>query len=394
MDMIVRNVLVLFLAYGCLVVPEAAAQSGRRTLENLFDPVPEEADDRRPAAAPSPAKRLPVPPQVAVDEATALIHQAYEETIKDAASNPLPAIRTFRDTAEKTADAGRKYALLALAEQLALDAGSTSQALEIVARRATLFDIDPLTARHALLAKIARADDVRPDATLFAHIVETARLATEAEQFDLADAAADLAASTAKTIEREEKLRAAESRRRREPAPVAIGGGLNAEAAQLQKAVRERRRQAFDFTAARDTLAASPDDAAAAEVVGRYLCLVKNDWRAGLPALAKGNHEGLRDLAGREIAMEKGTAATARLALANGWWKLAEEGQDLSPPQTDAVRSHAAAIYRDIVARLSDPIDVALARKRAKLADEDVETPAAAFEPAFPTLDTLPGGGR
>lgn len=402
----------------------AAGQTGPRTFENLLDPTPGDRREERtpfdeppaaakPAAAsptaPAPAepvKRLPVPEQSAVDEALELIGQAYEEQIKAAAADPDTAIRTFCETADKTADPARTFALLLLAERIALEADATAQALDVTARRAAVFEIDPLAARHALLAKIFRAEATRPDEAFHALVVETVNRAVAADRYDLADAAADLAISTAKAVEKDERTRMAEARRKREPPPTPIAARLVAEAAQLQKSVRERRRQAFDYTTARDKLAAFPDDAEAAETVGRYLCFVKLDWKAGLAALAKARHEGLRNLAAREIALagEPAAAATDRLNLANEWWKLAAE--DAFPePEAEALRLHAGVIYGDIAPRLADPVDAALARKRAKetgVAEKPAAAAAAAGpgarstagpefrpKPGLPTLDSL-----
>lgn len=402
------------------VAPGLALQTGPPTLENLLNPTGNDPDGaaatpfdeppRNPAARPPreqpdkapfapPAKRLAVPDQSAVDEALELIHQAYEEAIKTAAENPESTVRSFRDTADKTTNPSRKYALLVLAERLAIEARATSAALDTLARRAALFDIDALASRHALLAKMARADDSRPDAVLFEHVVKTARQAIAADRYDLADAAADLAETIAKAIEKDEKLRAAESRRKREPPPKPVAAKLLADATNLRRDVRERRRQAFDYTAARDKLALFPDDADAAETVGRYLCFVKHDWKGGLPFLTRGRHEGLRNLAAREIALsrEPQVSASSRLKLCNEWWKLAEAGDQLAPEQAAAVKDHVSGIYRDIAGLLTDPIDAALARKRAK--SGGTEQPPASNatavpeKPAAPTLDSLLQGG-
>ena len=121
-----------------------ALQTGPPTLENLLNPTEQDPGAREPTPFDKPqpkpdgqrqdaqrpaittnGRRLAVPEQSAVDEALELIHQAYEETIKAASANPDTAIRTFRDTADKTADPSRKFALLVLAEQLALEARAT-----------------------------------------------------------------------------------------------------------------------------------------------------------------------------------------------------------------------------------------------------------------------------
>ena len=397
-----------------------AVQTGPPTLENLLNSTEQDSDAReptpfdkpqpkpngqRPDGQPPPfvpnGRRLAVPEQSAVDEALELIHQAYEETIKAAAANPDTAIRTFRDTADKTADPSRKFALLVLAEQLALEARATSSALDVLARRTALFEMDALAARHAFLSRAARADDSRPDPLLFEHVVETARRAVAVDRYDLAAAAADLAESIAKAMEKEEKVRAAESKRKRETPPKLVAAKLVAEATNLQRAVRERRRMAFDYVTARDRLAAFPDDAAAAETVGRYLCFVKNDWKAGLAMLARGRDESLRNLAAREVFLSKEPLATPidRLKLANEWWKLAESANGLPAEQAEGLKAHASGIYREIAPKLSDPIDAALAGKRSKIAETTVapeaEQKSTAEKPALPTLDSLlPSNGR
>lgn len=395
-----------------LAGPVTAQPTGPRTLENLLDPATEDrgqgrAPDRnpdrnpdrsqdpapfgetRPAAAadpPRPAKRLPIPDQAAVDEALELIKQAYDEQFKAAASDPDTAIRTFRDAADKTADAGRKYALLLVAERIAIDAGETPQALSVVARRAASFEIDPLVARHELLIKMGRSEGTRSDARFFGHVVETAESAVAADNFDLADAAADLAFLSAKTIEKDEKAKAVESRRKREQPPAPVAAGLLTEATKLQKLVRERRHLASEYRAAYDRLAMTPGDAAAAETVGRYLCFVKHDWKTGLPTLAKGAHEGLRALAARETALRKELVPPAAdlMKLANEWWKLGTEDTALAPAEAEAIKKHAGIMYGDIAATLKDPIDVALARKRAKetgVAEKPAPTPKPVGEP-------------
>ena len=141
---------------------------------------------------------------------------------------------------------------------------------------------------------------------------------------------------------------------------------------------------------------------------------MKGDWKSGLVALAKGGHEGLRGLAGRELALAKEPDAKPvdRLKLANDWWKLSEDGDGLLPAETEAVRLHAGVMYGAMAAKLTDPVYAALARKRAKemgvaerapeegpvTGDEAARPVAGAAESplgtAPPTLDSLfPGGG-
>jgi hypothetical protein len=76
-------------------------------------------------------------------------------------------------------------------------------------------------------------------------------------------------------------------------------------------------------TRAGQTLAASPDDPEAHLAEGRYLCLVRNDWDAGLPHLAKGSHPALAEAAAQELA--KPQDVPGQVKLADLWWDLADK---------------------------------------------------------------------
>ncbi len=71
-------------------------------------------------------------------------------------------------------------------------------------------------------------------------------------------------------------------------------------------------------------LKANPNDPAANLAVGRYLCLVKRDWNAALPLLAKGATGSLKEAVDkdRKAADADGDDAD-RLAAADAWYELA-----------------------------------------------------------------------
>src|SRR5205814_958169 len=84
---------------------------------------------------------------------------------------------------------------------------------------------------------------------------------------------------------------------------------------ELRKTVAARateiKRQAQQFAAAdkaRETLRDKPDDLAASLVLGKYLCLVKQDWPQALPLLAKSGDAKLAPLAKQDL---QGTADAA-----------------------------------------------------------------------------------
>jgi hypothetical protein len=61
-------------------------------------------------------------------------------------------------------------------------------------------------------------------------------------------------------------------------------------------------------------LADKPDDADANLAMGRFLCLLKGDWSAGLPHLVQCSDERLRDLAGKELGGIANAEQEAELA--------------------------------------------------------------------------------
>ncbi len=90
-----------------------------------------------------------------------------------------------------------------------------------------------------------------------------------------------------------------------------------------QKGLVEEARKAFK--AIQRTIASleNNDDPAANLAVGRYYCLVRNEWPQGLPLLAKGSDSRLKQLAAAELRLP--TIAADQLELADGWWQLGAE---------------------------------------------------------------------
>jgi hypothetical protein len=76
----------------------------------------------------------------------------------------------------------------------------------------------------------------------------------------------------------------------------------------LIKQVRQRSKSIADAQAQDAKMAefaailkTSPDDPAANLKMGRYLCLIKGDWKRGLPMLAQSNDNALKALAQQAI---------------------------------------------------------------------------------------------
>jgi hypothetical protein len=68
--------------------------------------------------------------------------------------------------------------------------------------------------------------------------------------------------------------------------------------------------------------AGKPNDPVASFKVGKFYCLVKEDWDRGLPMLAKGAHKDYRAVAEKELAGEK--SGQVQKELCEGWLALAK----------------------------------------------------------------------
>ena len=104
------------------------------------------------------------------------MHQAYGDDLR---LDYARAVGMLLKAVNTTTDAARRYALLSVAEGVAIDAGDTDLALDVVGQRTSLFDEDGMRARHGMFLKLRKAVK-KPDATLFAFAVTTAEEAAAA----------------------------------------------------------------------------------------------------------------------------------------------------------------------------------------------------------------------
>ncbi len=115
----------------------------------------------------------------------------------------------------------------------------------------------------------------------------------------------------------------------------------------------------------------NPDDPAANAAVGRYLCLMRENWTRGLPLLARGDDQPFRELA--VIELSQPASADDQAALADRWWAWSET---LSSPQPGSLerrtaRRRAAHWYKQALDRLPASLVAERARRRIAEADEE-----------------------
>ena len=108
------------------------------------------------------------------------------------------------------------------------------------------------------------------------------------------------------------------------------------------------RQAAFEkHEEARQRLAGQPDDAAAHLAIGAYRCFHKQDWKAGLPHLARGADPLLKEAAQRELKDPK--EAEAQADLGDLWWQQAEKE---SSPVKEVLQRRATFWYTEALVGL------------------------------------------
>jgi hypothetical protein len=346
-----------------------------------------------PAAAPpargGAAERLAVPPDDEVEREMRAIKKTFGDNFSMRA-DLARVLAKIRSADRHSDNPARTFALLVTAEREAIQAQLYRDAIDCLRLRAETFDVDELPDRIDLL-RDASEGAVGPSADVFDLVVEAAVEAVRAERFDVAIKAAHLAESLAEAIEMAARQQvmitqsAAPRPRDRLPRDFAAAApppGMSdladaerrvAVAKHLRNRINESKRLRAKYVQACERLSESPHDKSASEIVGKYRCFVKQDWRGGIPALASGRSTALGELASRELALAADESSDPKPAfeVAGEWWTFAERGvrsSSLPPGSSEMIRSHAAEIYERVLGRLTDPVDAALAENRVAAA--------------------------
>lgn len=304
--------------------------------EKPADPSPKPSDKPDPSPAQVPAsvkppvdvtKRFAVPDAAKQREAEKLV----KEVFKDQYSKKAPADRqalakSLLAEAEKSSgDAAGLWVLYRDAQDAAIQAGDVKLAALAIERAAREFDLDTLALKTAAYGTISKSARTPAEvAALSASRLDLIDELIAADQYDAADKAATAAVQDAK--------------RANEPA-------LIARATTSAKEVAEAKAKFAAMKNALQTLAKTPDDPAANQQMGQFLCFVKGSWDLGLRFLLKGSDAALKALAEKELALSP--QASDRVAVGDSWFDLAEK--EKSPLCKKQLTTHAAAIYESVL---------------------------------------------
>jgi WD40 repeat protein len=285
-----------------------------------------EAPDELGAAA-----RLPVPDAKALKDAETQVRNVFGAAFKSAdtrAERAALARKLLGEGTKPQADLATIYVLLRLAWNEATKAGATDVALAAVDEMGRRFDVDSMTAKAKTLRTLAGS--VVGSTRRRILVKRIAGAADGALLDDAFSTARELLATAADVAEK------------------ARDGALLKEVADRIETVAAREQQYQGVERARETLKATPEDPAAHETIGRYVCFLQGRWKEGLPHLAEGADATLKklaetDLAGPDVSAEQ-------VGLADGWWDVAERQPAAAREQ---VRARAAKWYRAAAPQLS-----------------------------------------
>ena len=273
------------------------------------------------AIAPPTPSRLSVPGAAAQAKAEKLVRDVFGSYMSeppckrdDIASKMLEQAATTKD------DSDARFVLLKDAADLAAGTGDANLALQAASLMAQSYAIDAGDFKVDLLRKSAFT--ATTPAALEAVVDEglnSANDAAAAGDFDLAMRLITPTESAARGS-------------RDVPLVQAVGSRASELRWMQQESVRAR--------SAEQRLATSPNDPDANLTVGRFLCLVKGDWREGLPRLVKSGSPAFRAAAVADLSVP--THFDKQILAGDLWWDLGEK--DLNGPQV-FLRQRAAYWY-------------------------------------------------
>lgn len=285
---------------------------------------------------------IEVPPEEALAQARDLLRDLYGKQYAEARTwqdKARLAQHLLTEASKVEANPAHYHELLRIARDVAVAGGDVTagqKSIELLTQR---FQLDGLTLRLKLLEDLAKS----PRKTEAAEALRKESLqllldAFDADNFDVALPAFDrLVEFTRIKGDRAELLRLAQ---RKQPLEAA--------------------KQAHDSAAsAAAALQANPNDAAASETLGKYLCFVKNRWDIGLPHLVRAAEVKLRVVA--TIDLEATRSPQDTLSLADQYWEMAD---DYKQPFTRGLHLRAAVCYQTAKATLPDGLEKLKAQKR------------------------------
>jgi len=275
-------------------------------------PPDQQAQERRPGEAARPAEPEQIEPQrLAIPTASdqAAVDKQIEEiydfaAAKTAAAKSRLAHELWKLAERIDAQPAERFVLLRRAADLAAESGETELIFRAVDKVAGEFQVDPLTAKTKLLAKMDT--DAAPIDTVMS---AAGRLTDEAVKARRFEAALELISLALDLCRRPQGLKYRKELLQRQE--------------EIQ-ALRDGQRKIDEALAA---VKSNPADEAANLLLGQHFCFVEGDWPRGMPYLAAGSDAELAAAARQDLETASDEPKD-RIEAADRWWDLAEKRED------------------------------------------------------------------
>jgi hypothetical protein len=253
------------------------------------------------------------------------VYKSDYEKAKTAAQKVELAKKLLNEGAATKDDPISRFVLFRVARDIAAKQGDLTTAFDAIGRIETEYEVDALPMKIEAATLVVKALKTPKDHQACAASLGT--LIGEAIALDRYDHAKSLVA-----------LALGCAREGREADQIKL----------LVAKTKEIEELAAEFDKMKDAKAlldSKPTDPAANLAVGKFLCLVKGDWKRGVTMLALGDNDELKAAALLELEAQPDS-----LKLGDAWWKIAEglEGSAKSRAQT-----HAGEWYRKALPGLS-----------------------------------------
>jgi hypothetical protein len=246
-----------------------------------------------PPLIPAPAARVAVPDKAALSASRKLFREMFAADLNDKSATARRALAMkLVDGAARCGDKpADQFVLLAGARQAAVEAHDIALTFRTADALSSAFEIDSL----AIKADSVTAAGVQGGTPAQTAVNVQNALDALGELFDAEDyaAAAKVGQAVLRTGGEDPLVRRLIPRRIKE-----------AEALRVAYAVVARDRA---------KLKAAPEDPAANQAVGAYLCFARDDWAAGLPMLARGANPDLKRAAAADLSSPADSDALRKL---------------------------------------------------------------------------------
>jgi len=292
----------------------------------------------------NPVELSPVPSKSNINATLKTLQELYAEQYKNRSPKARQEFaKSLLTVADEDNQLLTRYVLYAEALRISEELGDCQTAWRAIGRISKQFEIDEIHARVELLTAVGKKNR-DPDAAYHITLLAQPRieLLVANDQFPSA-------------IKLTKALESVAKRSRNRP--------LARELASSQKEMERLAKLHAGLRPAYNKLKENPDDQRGNESLGNFYFFEKGDYQKGVPFLAKGNDPQLAAIAQQELESKRSSTAGSKdlLAVADGWWDLAESVDDKS--RQAPLRSHAVALYVQLANRLAG-IDKVRVQKR------------------------------